>query len=71
MNLNHAMIVYSKPDRAIVLLDMRLDVLSRRVAHQEAMDALVQYMINEQPPFCEQRINSNGKNYILRVTPCK
>lgn len=69
MNLNHAIITYSKPDRAIVLLDMRPDVLSRRIVHQEVMDALVQYMSDEYMECV--KINSNGKNYILRVTQCK
>jgi len=73
MNLINIAPLYSKADHAIILFEscLHLATFGRRIIHQEVMDALVQYMEHEQPPFCEQRINSHGQNYVLSMTPCK
>ena len=70
MNLNHVSIGYDKTAHSIVLLGPE-EIPEVRPVHQSVMDALVQYFKHEQPPFCEQKINSHGKNYVLRMTPCK
>ena len=67
MNLNYVMPVYSQIDHAIVLLDSRPDVFGRRIAHQETLDAMVQY-INHDGTDGVIKINSMGKNYVLRMT---
>ena len=72
MNLNYVMPVYSQIDHAIVLLDSRPEVvtLGRRIAHQETLDAMVQF-INNDGVEGAIKINSMGKNYVLRMTLCK
>ena len=68
MNLNHILPIYSYIDRAIVLLDSRPEVvtLGRRIAHQQTMDAMVQF-INNDGTDGTIKINSMGKNYVLRM----
>lgn len=67
MNLNNVVPIYSHIDRAIVLLDSRPDVFVRRIAHQETLDAMVQF-INNDGTDGEIKINSMGRNYVLRMT---
>ena len=67
MNLNYVMPVYSHIDHAIVLLDSRPDVFGRRIVHQQTLDAMVQF-INNDGTNGEIKINSMGKNYVLRMT---
>lgn len=73
MNLNHVLPIYQKSSHAIILLDSRLgaELPEFRIVHQQVMDALVQYMGHCAMPFSDQKINSLGKDYILRVAPCK
>jgi hypothetical protein len=66
MNLNYVMPVYSQIDHAIVLLDSRPDVFGRRIVHQQTLDAMVQF-INNDGTNGEIKINSMGKNYVLRM----
>lgn len=72
MNLNHVEPIYSKLDHAIVLLDSRPAVVTfgRRIVHQQTLDAMVQF-INNDGTDGEIKINSMGKNYVLRMTLCK
>ena len=70
MNLNYVMPVYSQIDHAIVLLDSRPDVFERRIAHQQTLDAMVQF-INNDGTNGEIKINSMGKNYVLRMMQCE
>ena len=67
MNLNNVVPIYSRIDHAIVLLDSRPEVFVRRIAHQETLDAMVQF-INNDGTNGEIKINSMGKNYVLRMT---
>ena len=69
MNLNNVLPIYSYIDRAIVLLDSRPAVVTfgRRIVHQQTLDAMVQY-INHDGFEGAIKINSMGKNYILRMT---
>lgn len=71
MNLNYVIPIYSKIDHAIVLLDSRPEVVTfgRRIAHQETLDAMVQY-INHDGFDGAIKINSMGKSYVLRMTQC-
>ena len=66
MNLNYVMPVYSQIDHAIVLLDSRPDVFGCRIVHQQTLDAMVQF-INNDGTDGEIKINSMGKNYVLRM----
>ena len=70
MNLNYVMPVYSQIDHAIVLLDSRPEVFGRRIVHQQTLDAMVQF-INHDGTDGEIKINSMGKNYVLRMMQCK
>lgn len=72
MNLNNVLPIYSYIDRAIVLLDSRPAVVTfgRRIVHQQTLDAMVQY-INNDGTDGTIKINSIGKNYLLRMTLCK
>ena len=67
MNLNNVVPIYSRIDHAIVLLDSRPDVFGRRIVHQQTLDAMVQF-INNDGTNGEIKINSMGKNYVLRMT---
>ena len=69
MNLNYVMPVYSQIDHAIVLLDSRPEVvtLGRRIAHQQTLDAMVQF-INNDGTDGVIKINSMGHKYVLRMT---
>lgn len=71
MNLNNVVPIYSRIDRAILLLDWHPEILpiGRRVAHQEVLDAMVQY-INHDGFEGAIKINSMGKSYVLRMTQC-
>lgn len=71
MNLNNVVPIYSRIDHAIVLLDSRPEVvtLGRRIAHQQTLDAMVQF-INNDGTDGVIKINSMGKNYVLRMTQC-
>ena len=71
MNLNHVEPIYSKLDRAIVLLDSRPAVVTfgRRIVHQQTLDAMVQY-INHDGFDGAIKSNSMGKSYVLRMTQC-
>ena len=72
MNLNYVMPIYSKLDHAIVLLDSRPEVvtLGRRIAHQETLDAMVQF-INNDGTDGVIKINSMGHKYVLRMMQCE
>ena len=69
MNSNNVLPIYSYIDRAIVLLDSRPAVVTfgRRIVHQQTLDAMVQF-INNDGTNGEIKINSMGKNYVLRMT---
>lgn len=72
MNLNYVMPIYSRIDRAILLLDWHPEIVKivRRIVHQQTLDAMVQY-INHDGTDGAIKINSMGKNYVLRMIPCK
>jgi hypothetical protein len=70
MNLNHILPIYSHIDHAIVLLDSRPEVFGRRIVHQQTLDAMVQF-INNDGTDGVIKINSIGKNYLLRMMQCK
>ena len=70
MNSNNVVPIYSKLDHAIVLLDSRPEVFDRRIVHQQTLDAMVQF-INNDGTDGTIKINSIGKNYLLRMTLCK
>ena len=70
MNLNNVVPIYSRIDHAIVLLDSRPEVFVRRIAHQETLDAMVQFINNDGTDGAIQ-INSMEHKYVLRMALCK
>ena len=70
MNLNNVVPIYSRIDRSIVLLDSRPNIFERRIAHQQTLDAVVQF-INNDGTNGEIKINSMGKSYVLRMMQCE